>query len=219
VAQTVITLHNAFGSPESSREANSRDNTGVLSQPLPGSDSIADHNRLFYIMHKTSNDNLTGSGLSELATRFTVNLEAEIATLEISYDKWTNIPDFYSLVQQIVFNASTKALFGPYFFNLNPKVTTEFWEFDNHMPNLFKNLPRFLIPKAFRARDKILASIKKWHTFANKNCDLNDEKQQNVEWEPFFGSKLIRDRQRSFRGIDGYDADAMAAQDLALLWA
>jgi hypothetical protein len=52
--QTVTAMHNAFGSPESSREANMRDNTGVLAQPLPGSSPIGAHNRLFHIMHKTS---------------------------------------------------------------------------------------------------------------------------------------------------------------------
>jgi hypothetical protein len=32
--QIVAAMHSAFGSPESSREANMRDNTGVLAQPL-----------------------------------------------------------------------------------------------------------------------------------------------------------------------------------------
>lgn len=218
IDQTVISMHNAFGSPESSREANSSDNTGVLSQTIPGSDPIAAHNRLFHLMHKTSTDNLTGAGLTDLATRFMANLEEELSTLDVGYDEWTDIPDFNSLVQVTVFTASTKALFGPHLFELSPNIAAEFWEFDSH-PNLFKSIPRLFIPKAFRARDKILASIKTWHKFANENCDLNDETQQNVEWEPFFGSKLIRDRQRNFGGIDGYDADALAATDLGLLWA
>jgi hypothetical protein len=40
-----------------------------------------------------------------------------------------------------------------------------------------------------------------------------------LEWEPFFGSKLIRDCLRGFGAIDGYDADALAATDLGSLWA
>jgi hypothetical protein len=87
------------------------------------------------------------------------------------------------------------------------------------MPSLFKNTPRFFIPKPFQARDRILALIKRWHTFTYEYCDLNDEENRKVEWETFFGSKLARDRLPLFSAIDGYDADALAAVDLGLMWA
>jgi hypothetical protein len=48
---------------------------------------------------------------------------------------------------------------------------------------------------------------------------LNDEENRKVEWELIFGSKLIRDRLPLFSAIDGYDADALAAVDLGLMWA
>ncbi|KAH8766364.1 hypothetical protein F5882DRAFT_466619 [Hyaloscypha sp. PMI_1271] len=42
------------------------------------SNDIGTHNRLFQIMHKTSNDNLARSASAELATSFMSNLEAEL---------------------------------------------------------------------------------------------------------------------------------------------
>ncbi|PMD32989.1 cytochrome P450 [Hyaloscypha variabilis F] len=198
--QTLIAMHNAFGSPESSREANSRDNTGVLAQPLPGSNDIGAHNRLFHIMHKTSNDNLTGSALAELASIFISNLAAELNTLDIGEEEWTDVSDFYAVVQKIVFNASTKALFGTYIFEIHPEITTEFWD-------------------AIRGRDRILGTLKQWHVAAHEHCDLNIEENQKAEREPYFGSKLVRDRLRGFSKIDGYEATALAAADLGLLWA
>ena len=217
--QPLIAMHNAFGSPESSREANSRDNTGVLAQPLPGSNDIVAHNQLFHIMHKTSNDNLTGSALAELASRFMSNLETELNTLDIGEDEWTEIPDFYAVVQKIVFNASTKALFGTHIFEIHPDITTEFWEYDEWMPELFKGIPHFFIPGAIRARDRILSTLKQWHASAYQHCDLNIEENQKAEWEPYFGSKLVRDRLRGFSKIDGYETTSLAAVDLGLLWA
>ena len=217
--QTLIAMHNAFGSPESSREANSRDNTGVLAQPLPGSNDIGAHNRLFHIMHRTSNDNLTGISLVELASRFMSNLEAELTILDIGEDEWTAIPDFYAVVQKVVFNASTKALFGTHIFEIHPEVSTEFWEYGERIPELFKGIPHFFIPGAVRARDRILTTLKQWHAAAYEHCDLSVEKNQKAEWEPYFESKLVRDRLRGFSKIDGYEATALAAADLGLLWA
>jgi hypothetical protein len=73
-------------------------------------------------MYKKSTENITGPALAELATRFMSNLEAEFNTLEIG-EEWTEVPDF-AIVQQIVFKASTKALFGTHTFELNPDMTT-----------------------------------------------------------------------------------------------
>lgn len=81
-AATVLAMHNAFGSPESTRKINS-DNTGVFANPLPGSQDLAPHNRLYHIHHKLAVDHLTGSGLAELGTRFVANLEKELLALEI----------------------------------------------------------------------------------------------------------------------------------------
>lgn len=214
----VLVLENAFGSPTSATPAFSRDNTGIFSQPLEGSKPLEPHNRLFHLSHKTVHNGLSGNGLVDLASRFMTLLEDELSKLDVG-DNWIDIPDFYSVIQHTVFKASTAALCGPHLFELNPDFTTDFWDFDTRMPGLFKNLPRWMIPKSFDVRDRLKSAILKWHKYANDHLDLNDPELAKQEWEEFFGAKVMRDRQRDYSGIDGMNKEALAANDLGMIWA
>lgn len=156
--------------------------------------------------------------MTELATRFMTCLEAELSALDIKHEEWTNIPDFYNVVKQTVFKASTTAMCGPNLFSLNPGFTNDFWEFDTHIGKLFKNLPRWMIPKSFQVRDKLKASIAKWHAYAEEKFDKEDEALENLEWEELYGAKLMRARHDDFTGIDGFNEDAYAAMDLGMIW-
>ncbi|KAK0125683.1 hypothetical protein ONS95_000314 [Cadophora gregata] len=215
---SIRVLENAFGSPASVRHVYTRDNTGVFTQPLEDSNPLEPHNRIFAITHKSLHGLLQGNGLKELAARFMYFLEAELSALDVGHDEWTNIPDFYDLVKKSVFKASTTALCGPTLFKLNPELTDDFWEFDVHMPMLFKNLPRWVIPRAFAIRDKLKASISKWHAYAEERFDHEDEALQKLEWEELFGTRLMRSRHVEFLAVDGFNEDAAAASDLGMLW-
>jgi hypothetical protein len=219
VPSSILVLENAFGSPAEARKIFSRDNTGIFTQPLEGSNPLEPHNRIFHLVHKTLHNNLSGSGLADLASRYMTYLEIELSKLDVGYDEWADVPDFYALLQRAVFEASTTAVCGPHLSRLNPDFTADFWEFDAHaMTGLFKNLPRWLIPKSFAIRDKLKASIAKWHKFAHEKFDWSDEELAKEEWEEFYGSKLMRDRQKDYRGVEGMDDEARAANDLGMIW-
>ncbi|KAH7419535.1 cytochrome P450 [Cadophora sp. MPI-SDFR-AT-0126] len=215
---SILVLQNAFGSPASTRHVFERDNTGVSTQPLEGSNDLEPHNRIFAITHRSLHGHLQGIGLKELATRFMYFLEAELSALDIGHDGWTAIPDFYDLLKKSVFRASTIALCGPTLFELNPELTDDFWEFDTHIANLFKNLPRWMIPRSFAVRDKLKASITKWHLYAGERFDHDDEGLQKLEWEELFGTRLMRSRQVEFAAIDDYTEEGAAASDLGMIW-
>ena len=215
---SILVLENAFGSPASARHVFERDNTGVSSQPLEGSNDLEPHNRVFAITHRSLHGHLQGIGLKELAARFLYFLEAELSALDIGPDEWTAIPDFYDLLKKSIFKASTTALCGPTLFELNPDLTDDFWEFDTHIAKLFKNLPRWMIPRSFAVRDKMKASITKWHLYAGERFDPDDEALQKLEWEELFGTRLMRMRQTDFAGVDGLNEDAIAASDLGMIW-
>jgi hypothetical protein len=144
-------------------------------------------------------------------------LETELLNLNIG-DEWTDIPDLYSVIQNSVFKASTTAICGPHLFNLNPDLVTDFWYFDNCLPGLFKNLPRWMIPKSFKIRDKLKNSILKWHNHANKHYDWNDPEAAKLEWEEYFGARIMRERQKDWSGINGMTEEAKAASDLGMVW-
>ncbi|KAH7342494.1 cytochrome P450 [Rhexocercosporidium sp. MPI-PUGE-AT-0058] len=215
---SILILENAFGSPASSHHVYERDNTGVFTQPLEGTNTLEPHNRIFSLIHRNVHTHLSGAGLNELATRFMSCLETELAALDIGNEEWTTIPDFYALIKQTVFKASTTAMCGPTLFSLNPNFTDDFWEFDTHIVKLFKNLPRWMIPKSFQVRDKLKASIIKWHNYAEEKFDKNDEALQKQEWEELYGAKLMRARHDDFAGVDGINDEAYAASDLGMIW-
>ncbi|KAL2075856.1 hypothetical protein VTL71DRAFT_799 [Oculimacula yallundae] len=218
VPSMILVIENAFGSPKRTRHVFERDNTGVFTQPLEGTNALEPHNRILSLTHKTLHLHLSGTSLNELATRFMSCLETELLALDIGHEEWTTIPDFYSLIKQTIFKASTTAMCGPALFSLNPGFTDDFWEFDTHIAKLFKNLPRWMIPKSFQVRDKLKASIKKWHEYAEEKFDKDDESLQNEEWEEMYGARLMRQRHEDFTGVDDFTDDAYAASDLGMIW-
>lgn len=156
--------------------------------------------------------------MAELATRFTSNLKLELeANKSIGYEEWVEIEDLYSFIRDMIFRASTNALCGPHLLRLTPSFVADFWEFDSYSPKLFKDFPRWMIPKAYEVRDKLHKGMKKWHGFARDGYDwkLEDEGL----WEEFFGAKVMRDRQMMFRAVEGMSDDAIAAVDLGMIWA
>ncbi|KAE8443147.1 hypothetical protein EG329_002316 [Mollisiaceae sp. DMI_Dod_QoI] len=218
VPTSILILENAFGSPPEARPVFERDNTGVFKEPLPNSNGIEPHNRVFRITHQALHRNLQGNALIDLADRSLKGLAAELSALDVEYNGWTEIPDLYAIIKKTVFKASTSAMCGPHLFELNPNFTNDFWEFDSKMPGLFKNLPRWLIPRSFQIRDKLTASITKWHRFASEHVDAADPNLINVEWEEYFGARVMRERKRDHDAIDGFSEQAQAANDLGMIW-
>lgn len=215
----MFALENAFGSPASASHVFMRDQTGSLTQPLSNAEFIEPHNRIFHIMHKLPHKYLNGRSITVLAEQTKYWLHKEIADIQISEDEWAYIPDFYHMAKTKGFTAFVKALCGPHIFELNPDFASDFWEFDSCMPNLFRTLPRWMIPRAFRVRDKLLRSIVKWHAFAAGNFDTEQEAREPKDWEEFYGARIMRERHREHRNVDDYNDTAIAANDLGMLWA
>jgi hypothetical protein len=217
---TILVLENLFGSPRSKSYIYEQDDTGILAEPLPGSRPLATHNRIYYGTHKTLHANLAGPALAHLAEDFMKNLSTEIEQdKSVGFDEWVEILDLYSFIRDKVFRASTSALCGPHIFRLNPTLTADFWKFDSYAPKVFKTLPRWMIPEAYEVRDSLHSQVKKWHKFANEHVDVNSKEVADLQYEEYFGAKIMRDRQQLFRGIDDFGEDAAAAGDLGMLWA
>ncbi|KAM3066348.1 hypothetical protein ACMFMG_003143 [Clarireedia jacksonii] len=215
---SVTIMENVFGSPPETASILINDNTGCSVQPLEGSNPLPQDQRYFHIIHNTIHTNLMGTGLTDLASRYLENLEKELNELSGKSEEWIEIPDLYTLIQNVIFRASTIAMCGPHLFELNPTFTDDFWEFDIKVGGLIKGLPRFLIPSSYRIRDKLIEEIMDWHRFAEAHIDRTDEELEKKLWEPYYGAKLVRDRARELSQIRGYNDRARAANDLGLIW-
>lgn len=213
----LVALEKVFGLPKPALALYNADDSGTAFNAHPQS-KVAPHNRIFYLQHKATVTNLSGSALNDLTRRFLENLRQRILKSSIG-SEWVEMPDLYSFLQVELFHASVEAMCGPIIFCLSPDFTREFWEFDRWMPNLFKGYPRWMIPGSYRALDKALNSIKQWHAFAHEHYDASQIVPNNEDWDMYFGSKLIKERLEYSGKIKSMDEDAVASEDLGLLWA
>ncbi|KAG4279746.1 hypothetical protein FPRO06_11080 [Fusarium proliferatum] len=193
-------LVNAFGVRKVDVPFYVADNTGIAQQPAANS------------------HNIPGERLDEMQRQLVLNLSTQIANAEIG-GTWTHVDNLYEdLIRSFCFKASTTSLCGPRIFEAAPDLESDFWSFDSHLPNLFKEMPQWLVPASFKARDKMKENIRKWHELAHKAYDITQSEEDTRTWEENFGSKLMRSRQAFFRKMP-LSKDTIAADDLGLLWA
>lgn len=132
---------------------------------------------------------MSGTGLADLGSRFMTFLEIELNALDIG-EEWSQIDDLYALVQNVAFRASVTAIFGPHLLRLNPTFVEDYWKYEEGVPQLFQDLPRWMISKTYAVRDKLIGGLSKWHSHANEHFDWENEDIAKQEWEEFYGSKL-----------------------------
>ena len=133
--------------------------------------------------------------------------------------EWIDQPDLYRFLQYEVFSAAVEALCGSHLLSQSPTFVEDFWEFVASVPTLVKGLPQWMSPKPYRIRRRLLDAIKRWHKMAHEHSDCTKTGANDPEWEPYFGSKLMRARQEYSRSMNFMNADALAAEDLGLIFA
>ena len=160
---------------------------------------------------------LLGAGLEPASDRFGRSLAEALDSLPIS-GEWETFPDFLVFFENLVGTAVIKSLFGPTLLSLNPDFVRDLWAYDKVVMSLAKRLPIFCIPGAYKLRSKLLDSIKKWHTFAASNSEI-DAHLGDEDFDQLWGSQMMRDRYRMLLDVEHQDCDSVASTDLALIWA
>ncbi|KAI1382460.1 cytochrome P450 [Hypoxylon crocopeplum] len=203
----ITIIQNAFGCPR---------HLAHHFQPRYSPEGIPDE--IEQAIHRGVQTGLSGPQLEVLATRFQINLTERIAASrdEIGND-WVEIPDLCDFVQKYVIESAICTFFGPFMVSLNPNIVDDFLEFNSYIRLLFMGMPRWLIPKAYKARQRMVENIQRWQKHARDHCEPANI--EDVDWEPYYGSKFIRERQSLLtkRGI--LDEMARAAENFANLWA
>ena len=99
--------------------------------------------------------------------------------------------------------------------SLNPTFVEDFREFDRSisMPMFVMGFPRWLCPTAYKARDRVLQGLKNWHKFAHERSDCTELGSDDGDWDPYFGSRFMKERQSYCMRMDPMNADAVAAED------
>ena len=212
----VLFANKMFGFPESASSFYMADISGLGSSPHPDSNILPEH-RIDYLTHSSVARFLTGPGLRPLSQRFIEHLAEQLSKNCIGHD-WESLSDLYSIFQTDVFRAAITSAFGTYILSLTPDFCKDFWAYDGSLPLLAKGFPRWLAPAPYKARDKCLENIKKWHRFT-KRISQNAKCANENDWDPYFGAGVMRYRQELYSKMEAMDSSGVASEDLGLIWA
>jgi hypothetical protein len=129
---------------------------------------------------------------------------------------WVRRDDLLDLFNKEITHSVIDSLCGKHLTQQHPGFINNLWELDNGVWKLLLRFPRFLAHGTYAARDSAILAIRDWHSWAAGNFDpvYIDE----VSNDPFWGSQFFQDRQKMFQDMDGFNADAIASQDLAFVW-
>ncbi|KAI9648309.1 hypothetical protein NHQ30_002942 [Ciborinia camelliae] len=209
-----------FGMPPKALEMYAKDDSGIAAQPPPGS-SVAPHNRVDCRTHVGLLGFIKGDGLANSCEGLVTGFYQRLAELPVNEDEWLELPDFMAFYDEHFGSALVESICGPSLTRLSPDFAKDFSKYDMESPGLLKGFPRWLIPDAYEARDKLLASVKQWHTFARAYFK-EESVSPDGDADPYWGSLFMRERQGVggiFSNTDNFNDDARAASDLGLIWA
>lgn len=192
------------------------DDSGHHLQPHPDS-KIPPHLRIDYLAYSLVSTFLTGDGWKPFARRFTTNLAERLLNVDFVRSEWSNLPDLYVFMQTELFHAAVEAMCGQNLLSKNPTFVEDFWAFDKVLPRLAKGYPQWLYPQSYRARDKCLASLKRWHEVIRTH--FNESAVDSKGWNPAYGAEFVKNRHIMWSKMPRMNADAAAAEDLGMIWA
>lgn len=213
----LLALENMFGTPSDVIPFYDADNSGVNSTPLPGSRVQPEH-RITYLQVKAAHKYLSGTGLTQMTEFFLHVLKRRFSESRVQ-SEWVDQPDLYAFLQNDVFRAAVEALCGRHLLRQSPTFAEDFWQLVGDVPTLIKGLPWWLAPRPYCTRQRLLSAVKSWHEYASEHSDFTRIGPNDPEWEPYFGSKLIRARQEYSSKMPWMNKDALAAEDLGLIFA
>ncbi|KAJ5715984.1 uncharacterized protein N7483_013165 [Penicillium malachiteum] len=210
-----FSLRNAFGMSEKALEIYDKDDSGGSHRPYPGS-TVEARNRVDYRSYQTISAFLGGNGLKSFWRRYQVNMTKRLKEYQIG-SQWEESPDFLTFFETTISAALMDALCGKYLLQRSPNFLVDLWQLDRELDVLFKGTPKFLAPKVYATRERLLDAIKDWQSFAREHflpsfIDSSGD-------DPFWGSKFFRNRQDVFMEMDGMDYDAIASEDFGAIWA
>jgi hypothetical protein len=205
-AQTFIAKR-LFGMPESAAKRFRDDDSGYAATPAPGS-KVASKNRICYRDRRLLSNMLQGPELAVLIERFCFAFNMRMATLPVG-EEWEELPDLFDFLTTHVTPAAIEALCGPALTNgIDPDFVKDFWYFDSWVPAIAKGAPSWLIPQAYRVRNKLLDSLSRWRL----------QYSQADRGRPASASASMVAKMDLLE-VEGWSVQAVAASDLGVIWA
>ncbi|KAI1212616.1 cytochrome P450 [Annulohypoxylon truncatum] len=207
-------LANVFLLPKTAERTYRKDDSGEHAKPYPGT-MVQHRNRVEYHVRISQQRLLLGPGQSSLFRRFYLNATKRLTTLDIG-PEWSYLPDFMYIFKSALTAATVDSLAGPALLLRHPSFAQDMWAIDENVTKFILKTPRFMNPKAHQARDRALAAVFDWHAWARQN--FTPDAVDGEGNDPFWGCRFFRERQETFSSMDGFDAVAIASEDLSFIW-
>ena len=166
---------------------------------------------------------LEKKSVNELTAEFTGVLREQLAAEKFKSeggDKTTEgkVEHLYSWLQARLFQASTTAFMGSRILEICPNLRADFFQFERHMLTMFFRVPKWLSPTAYKVRERTLEGLVRWQRQMLAECNDNPaDPDGSIDWEPVFGSRANRARQRYYASRD-LNLRARAGMDLGFLF-
>lgn len=192
------------------------DDSGMAAHPRKGS-TVAEHDRILYHQTRTSQKFLASPYLEPLSRRFADMLHTHVEALAIGND-WVRHDDLFAFLQQTVSKANIEAIMGSEILNMHPSLVKDFWAAKNCSPEYFQGWPRWLIPDAFRKRDRVINAIQAWHARAFATSDHTNTGPDDPDWEPIWGSKYAKMRLQYMLAMKPLTDRVRACEDWGLMF-
>lgn len=211
-----LSIVNILGIPKHAIDWWILDDSGHHAQPHPES-KVPAHLRIEHLHTALSLKFLTGRSLASFSLRFTRSLRDRLQSQASANTEWTEYPDLFAFMQAQLFPCALEAMCGTKLLSINPDFVQEYWAYNKYLPLLAKGYPQWSCPFAYRARDKCLEGIKKWHKIVSST--LHAPTTDPKEWVPEYGAEIIKSRHEIWSKMPFMDVDAMAGEDLGMIWA
>ncbi|PLB45551.1 cytochrome P450 [Aspergillus steynii IBT 23096] len=209
-----VGLRYLFGMKEKAIETYAADDSGPYRRPHWKS-NVAPHNRVDFLTHESLMHGLSGPGLAPTFQRFQAVLGREVERLPIQ-NQWVEMPDLLQFFRNHVGRAVLTSLFGSALPDTNPTFMDNLWKFDAATPWLAKRVSRLIYPEGYRVRDQLLGQIQSWYRYAREHFDQS-LLFADGDGDPFWGSGMMRERQKFILKIDNQDDASLASTDLGLI--
>ncbi|KAJ6256256.1 Cytochrome P450 monooxygenase calL [Drechslerella dactyloides] len=150
-------------------------------------------------------------GLKILSQRFIVEWERHIDDI---IGKGEVKISLKRLIEHHFFWAATSVHFGSHLKDIAPDAAELFWEFEEGFLKLFQDTPRWMLPGAIRARDKLIGSMEKWLLQALEKVP---EFASDEIWNEWWGGRILWQRVKTLTAR-GLSLRAKAVHQFGLLW-
>ncbi|OTA83400.1 hypothetical protein M434DRAFT_83944 [Hypoxylon sp. CO27-5] len=191
------------------------DKTGRTKVPIPGTESTPESERHWYNHHQIYAKYLSSAKYTEILADTFFRFFSERLNDGHPLQTWTSVK-LYDFMKKAMAESAIKSMFGTVLLEVNPDLLECYWEFDEVAGVLVWGLPRFLIPRAYKIRERLHNMTKKQTALAYEKFNW-DGPEAESDWDPYWGSRFAREIARWLREA-GFSVRSASGHTMATLF-